>query len=148
MVTHDFWVIIKIMKMVWPTTCAALKGRFFEILKIHCKGVLLTKCTARVYFWRKKKSKIQFPYVILINFDLQHIDGAISKSNALKTFESNSNALIMLQCKGRKFSLKCTVRVPFSLILSCTVRVRFWKLNFGRHMPSFMIRVPPRESPT
>ena len=32
----------------------ALKGRFFEILKMHCKGVFLTKCTVRVYFWRKK----------------------------------------------------------------------------------------------
>ena len=24
--------------MVWSTSCAALEGRFFEVLEMHCKG--------------------------------------------------------------------------------------------------------------
>ena len=44
-----FFVIWSDLRHVPP------KGRFFEIVKIHWKGVLLKKCTVRVYFIRKTK---------------------------------------------------------------------------------------------
>ena len=52
--------------MVWPTSCAALKGRFFQHPKMHCKGVFLWGCTVRVEFFNKFKIIDKEGFLILI----------------------------------------------------------------------------------
>ena len=38
-------------RMIWPTSCAALKGRVFQHPEMHCKGTFLWNCTVRVEFF-------------------------------------------------------------------------------------------------
>ena len=53
--------------MIWPTSCAALKGRVFQHPKMHCKGVFLGDYTVRVEFYNKFKIIDKERFLLLIS---------------------------------------------------------------------------------
>ena len=101
----------------------------------------MKKCTIRVWFLMEIHYTVRLGEIVMKGQFFGKISTKLDNFG-VKLVNFGEKIPHFLE-KLRETLKKCIVRVSFFMEIPCTVRVRFWKANFGPNVWSISDRVPP-----